>query len=222
MPYRLNPKNKNEVQVRRGGRWVLEHRHESAADARRHLYALTTNVRHKMSTKGRLASDMIGREITEMWRLFHDMRRKLKFTGSAGSSVNRELNNAYKAYKTAIEHMERAAILADKMPDDPPATNSRRHPRRAVITGLPGQTAKQRLLEERPTKAANAVSERIRKALTMAHRANAAASAAMRGMAPEARALGDPSVAHDFFKAVTQFDDAVHLMQRAYEKARRL
>lgn len=47
MPYRLNPKNKRQVQVKKSGRWKLLKTHMSAAKARAHLYALNKNVRHK-------------------------------------------------------------------------------------------------------------------------------------------------------------------------------
>ena len=47
MPFRLNPKNKKQVQVKRGVRWVRLKTHPSLKKARAHLTALNINVRHK-------------------------------------------------------------------------------------------------------------------------------------------------------------------------------
>jgi len=46
MPYRLNPKNRREVQVKRKTRWVHKHTHETVAKARAHVQALGINVGH--------------------------------------------------------------------------------------------------------------------------------------------------------------------------------
>jgi len=45
MPYRLNPKKKNEVQVKRGTKWQKLKVHTSTKDARGHLYQLEKNVK---------------------------------------------------------------------------------------------------------------------------------------------------------------------------------
>lgn len=47
MPYRLNPKNKAEVQKNENGRWVLVKRHPTTDKARKHLAALEINVMGK-------------------------------------------------------------------------------------------------------------------------------------------------------------------------------
>ena len=47
MPYRLNPKNKKQVQVKRDGEWVNKKTHLSADQALRHLRALKLNVKEK-------------------------------------------------------------------------------------------------------------------------------------------------------------------------------
>ncbi len=44
MPYRINPENKKEVQVRKGGKWVRVKVHKDSKSAARHLYALRKNV----------------------------------------------------------------------------------------------------------------------------------------------------------------------------------
>ena len=44
MPYRLNPDDKREVQVKRNGRWVRLKLHETAKAALAHLRALLRNV----------------------------------------------------------------------------------------------------------------------------------------------------------------------------------
>lgn len=46
MPYRLNPKNRRQVQVRRGTRWVHKHTHKTVALARKHVSALNLHVHH--------------------------------------------------------------------------------------------------------------------------------------------------------------------------------
>lgn len=46
MPYRLNPKNKKQVQVKKGARWAVLKTHRSAAQAKKHLAALKINVKH--------------------------------------------------------------------------------------------------------------------------------------------------------------------------------
>ncbi len=46
MPYRLNPKDKSEVQVFKGV-WRKLKKHKSVKDAQRHLTALRANVEHK-------------------------------------------------------------------------------------------------------------------------------------------------------------------------------
>jgi len=47
MPYRINPKNPREVQVKRRGRWVRLKggSHKAPAQARKHLAALQANVK---------------------------------------------------------------------------------------------------------------------------------------------------------------------------------
>lgn len=40
MPYRLNPTDKTEVQVKRNGRWVRWHKHATVKKARAQLAAL--------------------------------------------------------------------------------------------------------------------------------------------------------------------------------------
>lgn len=47
MPYRINPVNKKQVQVKKSGKWQLLKIHKSAADAIKHLTALKINVKHK-------------------------------------------------------------------------------------------------------------------------------------------------------------------------------
>jgi hypothetical protein len=44
MPYRINPENKKEVQVKRGGKWVLKKRFSSAGQAEAYKRALKLNV----------------------------------------------------------------------------------------------------------------------------------------------------------------------------------
>lgn len=47
MPYRINPKNGKEVQIKKGNRWVRKKLHPNAAKARAHLTALKINVKEK-------------------------------------------------------------------------------------------------------------------------------------------------------------------------------
>jgi hypothetical protein len=47
MPYRLNPKNKKQVQVKKEGKWKLVKEHLSENHATRHLRALQLNVKEK-------------------------------------------------------------------------------------------------------------------------------------------------------------------------------
>ena len=46
MPYRLNPKNRRQVQVQRGTHWILEKTHKTVALAKKHAAALNINVSH--------------------------------------------------------------------------------------------------------------------------------------------------------------------------------
>lgn len=46
MPYRLNPKNRRQVQVRRKDRWVLKATHKTVALAKKHVSALNIHVHH--------------------------------------------------------------------------------------------------------------------------------------------------------------------------------
>jgi len=46
MPYRLNPANRREVQVKRASGWVHKHTHKTVAEARAHVQALGINVGH--------------------------------------------------------------------------------------------------------------------------------------------------------------------------------
>jgi len=45
MPYRLNPKDKKEVQVKKNKRWQILKRHPSKNKAMGHLAALKINVK---------------------------------------------------------------------------------------------------------------------------------------------------------------------------------
>jgi len=45
MPYRLNPKNKKQVQQKKGSAWVTLKTHPTASKARAHLTALNINVK---------------------------------------------------------------------------------------------------------------------------------------------------------------------------------
>ena len=47
MPYRLNPKNKKQVQVYKNGGWRVVKTHKTPSKARGHLSQLKRNVRHK-------------------------------------------------------------------------------------------------------------------------------------------------------------------------------
>lgn len=51
MPYRINPKNKKQVQVQRGRRWASLKTHPSARAAAKHLAALNINVAAKEKGK---------------------------------------------------------------------------------------------------------------------------------------------------------------------------
>jgi len=46
MPYRLNPKNRREVQVKRKSGWVRKKLHKTVKEARAHVQALGINVGH--------------------------------------------------------------------------------------------------------------------------------------------------------------------------------
>ena len=46
MPYRLNPRNRREVQVKRKSRWAREKLHPTVAKAKKHVSALNINVHH--------------------------------------------------------------------------------------------------------------------------------------------------------------------------------
>lgn len=45
MPYRLNPKDPKEVQVKKGGAWVRLKRYSTAEAARKRLAAMKINVK---------------------------------------------------------------------------------------------------------------------------------------------------------------------------------
>jgi hypothetical protein len=45
MPYRINPQNAKQVQVKKSGKWVLEKEHLSKEQALKHLRALKLNVK---------------------------------------------------------------------------------------------------------------------------------------------------------------------------------
>lgn len=45
MPYRLNPVNKREVQVKKGGAWKRLKLHPTTGKASKHLAALKANVK---------------------------------------------------------------------------------------------------------------------------------------------------------------------------------
>lgn len=53
MPYRLNPKNRREVQVKRKGRWLHRHTHKTVREAKGHLAALNKNVHHPSKARKR-------------------------------------------------------------------------------------------------------------------------------------------------------------------------
>lgn len=46
MPYRLSPKDKTTVQVKKKNRWTRLKKHQSQEKARKHLAALKINVKH--------------------------------------------------------------------------------------------------------------------------------------------------------------------------------
>jgi hypothetical protein len=45
VPYRLNPNNKKQVQVKKSGRWQVLKSHSSLEAAKKHLAALKINVK---------------------------------------------------------------------------------------------------------------------------------------------------------------------------------
>jgi hypothetical protein len=47
MPYRINPQNAKEIQVKKGKRWRRVKLHKTAARAKAHLAALRINVKEK-------------------------------------------------------------------------------------------------------------------------------------------------------------------------------
>lgn len=53
MPYRLNPKNRRQVQVKRASGWVLKKTHPSVAEAKAHMSALNINVHHPSKARKR-------------------------------------------------------------------------------------------------------------------------------------------------------------------------
>lgn len=53
MPYRLNPKNRRQVQVKRGTRWVLKKTHKTVALAKKHVSALNIHVHHPEKARRR-------------------------------------------------------------------------------------------------------------------------------------------------------------------------
>lgn len=53
MPYRLNPRNRREVQVRRKGRWVKKTLHKTIALAKKHVSALNIHVHHPEKARRR-------------------------------------------------------------------------------------------------------------------------------------------------------------------------
>ena len=46
MPYRLNPQDKLEVQVKKNNRWRRVKKHTSQKNARAHVFQLKKNVKH--------------------------------------------------------------------------------------------------------------------------------------------------------------------------------
>lgn len=46
MPYRINPKDPKEVQVKKGGKWVSLKRYATAEMAQKRLSAMRINVSH--------------------------------------------------------------------------------------------------------------------------------------------------------------------------------
>ena len=46
MPYRLNPKNRREVQVKRKSGWARKKVHKTVKEARAHMQALNIHVHH--------------------------------------------------------------------------------------------------------------------------------------------------------------------------------
>ena len=53
MPYRLNPKNRRQVQVKRGTHWVLKKTHKTVALAKKHVSALNIAVHHPEKARPR-------------------------------------------------------------------------------------------------------------------------------------------------------------------------
>jgi len=53
MPYRLNPKNRREVQVKRKSGWVHKHTHKTVALAKKHVSALNIHVHHPEKARKR-------------------------------------------------------------------------------------------------------------------------------------------------------------------------
>jgi len=53
MPYRLNPKNRREVQVKRKSGWVRKKLHPTVAKATAHVSALNLNVHHPEKARKR-------------------------------------------------------------------------------------------------------------------------------------------------------------------------
>ena len=47
MPYRISPKDKTVVQVKKNNRWQKLKEHPTQVKAKKHLTALNINVRHK-------------------------------------------------------------------------------------------------------------------------------------------------------------------------------
>ena len=44
MPYRLNPRDRTQVQVKRGAKWGLKKKFRTVGEARKYLAALSMNV----------------------------------------------------------------------------------------------------------------------------------------------------------------------------------
>lgn len=53
MPYRLNPKNRRQVQVKRKSGWVLKKTHKTVALAKKHVSALNIHVHHPEKARRR-------------------------------------------------------------------------------------------------------------------------------------------------------------------------
>lgn len=53
MPYKLNPKDKTQIQVFKNGRWtnLKGGKHSTVEQAKSHLYMLNKNVTHKEKKK---------------------------------------------------------------------------------------------------------------------------------------------------------------------------